>query len=934
MEATMQNTRIVIVPVIIVLALYSWHNAMAQDDGGIAPLFKFLVSSGQKESTRKSEQAEPGRNDVLRDINSCRKEIARLRAAGKTDREISGSLRSRQAVTGTGSITGTVYASDGVTPISSYASVWAYNEFGRYSGYGSANSFSNGVYEIQNLSTGDYYLQLSPSSPFAEEYYNGVIDWGNATLVHVADGQQTTGINFVLHQYLGAITGVVSAVDSTPLAQCIVHAYDLSSNPVAADMSDSTGTYTIIGLPSGDYKLEATGLDSTNVVAQWYDGAESYDKAMIVHVTEPETTKAKDFFLMPSGGISGTVVTEGGDSVPSGACEIVVRDLGGSWRANTMTTSGGAFYVPNLATGRYLVSYSYHGGLNYVDGWYDGSGDALHATPIGVVAPETTNVTILLRRGGSIAGKVLYPVVPHGVAVIAYDEEQDQSWGVTSGTNGEFLISRLPAGRYKVLASSLKSYSFSGPHAIDKWYNGAADFAHATFVNVHPPDTTGGIEIILERGGSISGTVASPTSLPLTSGASVYVCDVRGKQIVARQVSGFTYSVSGLPTGQYKVFCSYTGTDNFASEWYNGKTSFQNAAVINVIAPASVVNVNFSLEYRATVGGFVTDKGGTRLTDSDHLIQVLFYTESGEYVGYRATSFVGGFQTTVLPGRYKLAAVSSQSNAAPLQDSLGVFYYDHGRSFADSGAKSVLFPANTGTKLDNFVMERTTGGIAGTVFDRGTGTPVNSGMYLVYAFNEQGHLVAGSGYSSSATPLTGAYHIKGLWPGTYRLLAMVQPVNSSNYLTQWYGGVDVHPDSVMEVPMPLVPSGAHAVVVTVGTTPSMDFYVSLTTGVRSVSSAQQPERYVLEQNYPNPFNPSTEIGYTMAGTGHEAIGNRWVKLAVYDILGREVVVLVNEMKEPGSYLVTWDARGMASGVYFCRMGAGGFVQTRKMLLVR
>ena len=122
----------------------------------------------------------------------------------------------------------------GVTPVSSFASVWAYNEFGRYCGYGSVDFSGTGVYQILNLSTGDYYLQLSSyGQSHYEEYYRGVTDWQSATLVHVTDEQQTTGIDFVLHQYRGAIAGTVSSADSAPVAGCIVSAYDINYNPVA-----------------------------------------------------------------------------------------------------------------------------------------------------------------------------------------------------------------------------------------------------------------------------------------------------------------------------------------------------------------------------------------------------------------------------------------------------------------------------------------------------------------------------------------------------------------------------------------------------------------------------------------------------------------------------------------------------------------------------
>ncbi|MDW8438824.1 MAG: T9SS type A sorting domain-containing protein, partial [Chloroherpetonaceae bacterium] len=85
--------------------------------------------------------------------------------------------------------------------------------------------------------------------------------------------------------------------------------------------------------------------------------------------------------------------------------------------------------------------------------------------------------------------------------------------------------------------------------------------------------------------------------------------------------------------------------------------------------------------------------------------------------------------------------------------------------------------------------------------------------------------------------------------------------------------------------------------------------------------------YELAQNYPNPFNPMTTIRYQIPEAG-------FVSLKVYDVLGKEVATLVNGVKEAGSHWVTFNAKGLASGVYFYRLQAGAFAETRKMMLVR
>ena len=97
------------------------------------------------------------------------------------------------------------------------------------------------------------------------------------------------------------------------------------------------------------------------------------------------------------------------------------------------------------------------------------------------------------------------------------------------------------------------------------------------------------------------------------------------------------------------------------------------------------------------------------------------------------------------------------------------------------------------------------------------------------------------------------------------------------------------------------------------------------TGVQS--SFQRPLAFVLSQNYPNPFNPTTTIRFELPKSLH-------VSLKVYDILGQEVSVLVNENRSAGVYEMRFDGTNLASGVYFYRLTAGAFVETRKLLLLR
>lgn len=89
----------------------------------------------------------------------------------------------------------------------------------------------------------------------------------------------------------------------------------------------------------------------------------------------------------------------------------------------------------------------------------------------------------------------------------------------------------------------------------------------------------------------------------------------------------------------------------------------------------------------------------------------------------------------------------------------------------------------------------------------------------------------------------------------------------------------------------------------------------------------QPKEFFLIQNYPNPFNPSTTIQFQVPNSS-------FVNLKVYDILGREIVTLINEEKPAGKYEVKFNATGLSSGVYFDKLQAGSFIEMKKMVLLK
>jgi hypothetical protein len=101
---------------------------------------------------------------------------------------------------------------------------------------------------------------------------------------------------------------------------------------------------------------------------------------------------------------------------------------------------------------------------------------------------------------------------------------------------------------------------------------------------------------------------------------------------------------------------------------------------------------------------------------------------------------------------------------------------------------------------------------------------------------------------------------------------------------------------------------------------------SITTGVDDASSGL-PAVYRLEQNYPNPFNPSTTIQFALPQRNS-------VTLKIFNVLGREVAILVNEEMAAGVHKIVFDAKRLASGMYFYRLQAGNFWQVKRLILMK
>ncbi|HXF99336.1 MAG TPA: T9SS type A sorting domain-containing protein [Bacteroidota bacterium] len=212
--------------------------------------------------------------------------------------------------------------------------------------------------------------------------------------------------------------------------------------------------------------------------------------------------------------------------------------------------------------------------------------------------------------------------------------------------------------------------------------------------------------------------------------------------------------------------------------------------------------------------------------------------------------------------------------------------------------------------LDSYLFKTDANG--GLLWSRRYGQSGTDEVHSVVQTTDGGYLL--TGYQSfEGTGYRDLYVIKTDGTGTSGCLedtaGFVSAIASLAVANQF---ALVHSGCFVEATATAVYSGAHT--------------TTLCTSVSVKENERMPEGFSLQQNYPNPFNPATHIPFTIQVSG-------FTSLKVYDVLGREVATLVNGNLQAGSYEITFNADGLASGVYLYRLQAGKFVQTRKLVLL-
>jgi len=508
------------------------------------------------------------------------------------------------------------------------------------------------------------------SAPTNSVAINGPIDlgsnqWGEFSYYTQTTGRPAVGDSFSFDvEYIDGSTETLNAQ-----VTAVLDDFPVPVSPVGMIANESTPTFTW-SAPSSSPSYEYTyqmylygqntnwsvwDMPSSKLSAVYNENGEanpstlnsnaSYEWSITLRDDDGNEAQTQVNFGMGSG-ISGTV-TNGSTGV--GCVQVsVVSAANGSPIAWTRTNPDGTYNV-GVTAGAYKVEFmgNYAG---YISEWYDNQTDWTAANTVTVLADQTTGgINAVLSQAGSISGQVTNGT--SGIANVWVEVYDASTYGHLGSSqtdaDGNYTIGGLPTGTYKVVFGGVAGYSM-------EWYDDAQDQASATSVPVTAGSPTTGVDAVLSASGDIAGTVTDGANGIQYMNVSACRWDV-GTQMCSPYYYAMTdssgnYSLTGLPTGQYKV--QFNGEGVYLSEWYNDTQDMNLATVIGVSAGATTSGINAVLTQAGAISGRVTSNGTTGIPSAP--VSVV-NASTGAYIQSTMTDPAGYYTVNIAAGQYKVS---------------------------------------------------------------------------------------------------------------------------------------------------------------------------------------------------------------------------------------------------------------------------------------
>ncbi|MEQ1870623.1 MAG: carboxypeptidase regulatory-like domain-containing protein [Vicinamibacterales bacterium] len=519
----------------------------------------------------------------------------------------------------------------------------------------SVSGATNGTYTVDVPSPGTYYIVVEAFG-YLSQLYSGTpcpltsCTVTSGTPISVTIDTVTPSINVAMIRG-GGVSGRITDAGGSPISGVSVSAINTAGTTAASATTAADGTYTIFGLAGGNYFVRTS---ATTHVAELYQDIDCAPFCAVLNgasvaVPSSGTTTGIDFALARGGTVSGKVLV-GGSGVQNVTLSLIAEN---SVVYRTVTSSNtGDYSFQGVLPGRYYLR------TTNAQGWVDqlhGAGEcpalscnALAGTPIVVSdGSSVPSIDFNLALGVRLAGSVTEGAT--GLPVASLTVEVVTATGVALATTTTDAFGRyvtrvgLPAGTYYVRTRSAQGF-------VDELFGGAVclgpcDPRVGTAIVAPAGQLIGSIDLSLDRGGRISGSLTNEVTGTPIAGLFVDVYDPTGR-LVSRTSGSTTYTSSaGLTPGNYFVRTTVSGTALIDKLYNNlpclGLCDVTAGTPVTVASGATTSNINFALTLGGRISGRVTLNGTFALS----ALTVEVYTAGGQLVSSGVTDAFGRYTT-------------------------------------------------------------------------------------------------------------------------------------------------------------------------------------------------------------------------------------------------------------------------------------------------
>ncbi|MCU1404490.1 MAG: hypothetical protein JWQ43_793 [Glaciihabitans sp.] len=552
-----------------------------------------------------------------------------------------------------GSLTGTVTDSAGAPIQSQFVSVL--NAAGEEYLYSWTDS--DGVYMITGVAPGKYRVQFGQNSSgeeFLSEWWDNKSSLAAATVLTVVGGKASTADAQLTRG--GTISGTVTGTAGAALSDIYVSAYSTDSEWQGGTSTDEKGSYTLVGLTSGNYTLQFfdNGQLNRGYLSEWWNDKPTREAADVIAVVAGKDSTGKNVSLATGGEITGKVTADATGLPVAGVQVSASSSDNGSGYVRTETDSSGNYTLTGLSADSYSVYFSSQSDV-LMSEWWDNKTESWSSDPVQATPGSTTSgINAQLAAAGVITGTVSDKAgaAVADLEVTVYSANGSSVANGTTGSNGKYSVGGLPTGSYRV---GFGTSNIGDSAFIARWWKDAATFETATAVSVVAGKSIAGINATLTQGASISGTIlhaGAGEDIP-TGYAYIYSSD-KNWLGSTRTGTGGEFTIGGLPQGVYYVEFG-TSLSSYAGQWWKNANSRSDATPITVAASAAVTGISATLEIAGSISGTVS---GVKETDDPYRPTVTAWVKTASgYVPVTAWTIREDWTYTVpglRPGSYKM----------------------------------------------------------------------------------------------------------------------------------------------------------------------------------------------------------------------------------------------------------------------------------------